>query len=97
MPELREEYLARHRVDDGTGGYRALQMSREDRNFRRSYIRSVLKLSPRFRNLSNEQLDKSRLFRMGDSIIFEDAEMYQHAIGERTCKQKSNGTSSRYD
>lgn len=82
MSELKEEWLARHRVDDGNGGHRDVKMSREERAFRRSFIRSVLlRKSRRFRNLPNEQLDQVRLFRVGDQYVLEDQNLYEHVIG----------------
>ncbi|MCI9591085.1 MAG: hypothetical protein HFG42_11180 [Lachnospiraceae bacterium] len=82
MSELREEWLARHRVDDGNGGHKAVEMTREERAFRRSFIRSVLlRKSRRFRNLPNDELDQIRLFRVGDQYVLEDRELYEHVIG----------------
>ncbi len=82
MNELKEEWLARHRVDDGNGGRWAIKMSREERAFRRSFIRSVLlRKSRRFRNLPNDELDQVRLFRVGDQYVLEDQELYEHVIG----------------
>ncbi len=82
MSELREEWLARHRVDNGNGGHKAVEMTQEEIAFRRSFIRSVLLgKNRRFRNLSNDELDQARLFRIGDRYVLEDGELYEHVIG----------------
>lgn len=61
------------------GGYRSLEMTRDERASRRCFIRGILK-GTRWQNLKNDQLDQVRLLRLGDSWLLEDADLYQHLL-----------------
>ena len=72
MSEKRSaEKLAAYRVDRGKGGFKAIPMTErevEDRNF---FIRLKLRGKP-MSKLSSEQIERVRVYQMGDLWIIED-------------------------
>lgn len=80
MEEPMEMILARFWVDKGEGGYRATEMTREQAASRRCFIRGLLKHRKQWQNLSNDELDNVRVYKMGDTFVLEDAELYIYAL-----------------
>ena len=66
--------LARHRVDQGAGGYYAKIMDKDQIIARRAYMRSILRVSFFWCTMSNAQLDNMRLCKAGDDFIVEDTD-----------------------
>ena len=72
MEEMQAAELARHRVDQGAGGYYAKIMDKDQIIARRAYMRSILRVSFFWCTMSNAQLDNMRLCKAGDDFIVED-------------------------
>ena len=73
------EKLASFRVDHGNGGYRTLEMTKDEQAARRRFIFGVLREYPVF-HLTPEQADDVRIYRMGGALMFEDAEYIEYMI-----------------
>lgn len=80
MEELMEMALAKFRVDKGEGGFWAVAMTKDEAARRRCFIRGLLKNRKQWRNLSNDELDNVRVYKMGDTFVLEDAEFYTYAL-----------------
>lgn len=82
MSEKRSaEKLAAYRVDRGKGGFKAIPMTErevEDRNF---FIRLKLRGKP-MSKLSAEQIERVRVYRMGDLWIIEDENLMCFVLGK---------------
>ena len=74
MEEMQAAELARHRVDQGAGGYYAKIMDKDQIIARRAYMRSILRVSFFWCTMSNAQLDNMRLCKAGDDFIVEDTD-----------------------
>ena len=74
MEEMQAAELARHRVDQGAGGYYAKIMDKDQIIARRAYMRSILRVSFFWCTMSNAQLDNMMLCRAGDDFIVEDTD-----------------------
>ncbi len=75
------EYLARYRVAKPEGiDFFAMRMTFVQISERRMFLRKVLAPYPRWENLSNEQLENIRLYRVGNSYIAEDAEGREYLL-----------------
>ncbi|MDO5418409.1 MAG: hypothetical protein Q4F29_14525 [Lachnospiraceae bacterium] len=80
MRELNDITLAGYRVDKGEGGWLAVSMSREQAAGRRNFIRGLLKHKAKWSRLTNDQLDRVRVFQMGGVWVIEDEELYQYVL-----------------
>ena len=82
MSEKRSaEKLAAYRVDRGKGGFKAIPMTErevEDRNF---FIRLKLRGKP-MSKLSSEQIERVRVYQMGDLWIIEDENLMCFVLGK---------------
>lgn len=68
------EMLAKYRVKrPGCLSWWALEMDEEQKSERRIYLRRVLLKYPDWANLSNDELDAIRLYRMGEGFMVEDS------------------------
>lgn len=90
MSEKRSaEKLAAYRVDRGKGGFKAIPMTErevEDRNF---FIRLKLRGKP-IGKLSAEQIERMRVYRMGDLWIIEDENLMNFVLGKEYQKGRKN-------
>lgn len=90
MSEKRSaEKLAAYRVDRGKGGFKAIPMTErevEDRNF---FIRLKLRGKP-IGKLSAEQIERMRVYRMGDLWILEDENLMNFVLGKEYQKGRKN-------
>lgn len=73
------EKLARFRVDHGSGGYRAMEMTEDEKAARRAYIFGILRDKTGW-NLTSKQVDDIRIFQMGNLLVLEDAEFVERII-----------------
>lgn len=80
MNEPTEMTLAKFRVDKGKGGFWAVTMTKDEAARRRCFIRGLLKNRKQWRNLSNDELDSIRVYKMGDAFVLEDAAFYTYAL-----------------
>ena len=72
------ERLAMYRVaGPGRLDCWAKEMDAEQRSDRRVFLRKKLLNYPKWANLSNDELDSVRLYRLGDGFMFEDAQGYE--------------------
>lgn len=76
MDEAKGRKLARHRVgEDKSNG---IEMSKEEIDMRRKFIRTMLwKVSP-WKDLKDEQLDNIRIFKSGTEWYVEDQDFYEY-------------------
>lgn len=81
MREAKE--LAAYRVDRGEGGFRAIPMTEKEVENRCFFIRIRLRGKPAWK-LSNEQIEKVRLYRMGNLWIIEDESLMSFVLGKET-------------
>lgn len=92
-PENREDivntaaYLASY-IPDGRGTrYKVLKMTEDEIAERRSYIRRKL-LGSSFENLSNNELDSSIYYELGEKKLFEDAKGYCYVLSGKTKEER---------
>lgn len=76
MDEERARKLARYRV--GADNYMGKDMDREEINQRRQYIRTMLRGIQAWQNLSNNQIDNTRIFKIQDAWFIEDQDFYEY-------------------
>lgn len=78
MDEAKARDLAKSRV--GTGKYMGVDMDREEINQRRQFIRTMLRGIKAWQNLSNNQIDNIRIFRIHDDWYIEDQDYYEYVF-----------------
>ncbi len=75
------EYLAKFRLlKPGGMDYYAKRMSLNEQSERRIFLRKALAPYPRWENLSNEQLEDIRFYRVGHITMIEDAEGREYLL-----------------
>lgn len=72
--------LARYRVDDGTLGYHAKVMNKDQIIARRAYMRGILRVNFYWCKMNNNQLDHMRLYKLGDDFIVEDTNYIDYVL-----------------
>lgn len=76
MDEEKARKLARFRV--GEGKFMGKHMEPEEINQRRQYIRTMLRGIRAWQNLSNNQIDNIRIFKIHDDWYIEDQDFYEY-------------------
>lgn len=71
--------LAAYRVDRGEGGFRAIPMTEKEVDDRCFFIRIRLRGKSAWK-LSNEQIERVRLYQMGDLWIIEDENLISFVL-----------------
>lgn len=75
------EYLARHRITKPGGlDFFAMPMSIEQQSERRIFLRKALAPYPKWENMSNEELNDIRLYRVSEGYIAEDCDGCQYLL-----------------
>ena len=82
------EELARFRVKGGRTHWYEMSMDAEQIGERRMYIRSVLQNHGDMSSLPADVLDSSRLYRMGNGYIYENAEGYEFFLSDNKVTQE---------
>ncbi|MGN0404313.1 MAG: hypothetical protein ACI4F1_03750 [Bariatricus sp.] len=78
MDERYAAKLARHRV--GADLHMGVEMSQEDIYIRRQYMRNMLTVNPSWRDCTDDQIDKMRIYRVGDDWYIEDEDFYEYPL-----------------
>lgn len=78
MDETRARNLAKYRV--GVGKYMGIDMDHEEINLRRQFVRTMLRGIKAWQNLSNDQIDNIRIFKIHDDWYIEDQDYYEYVF-----------------
>lgn len=85
------EKLATFRVlKPGGMKFFAKEMNNDELNERRIFLRKILAPYPRWENLSNEQLEDIRVYRLDNYIIAEDGEGYEYFLPIRSITKQDS-------
>lgn len=68
--------LARYRV--GEDQHMGKSMTADEIELRRGYVRNMLRNVPGWKDLTDEQLDRVRIYRTGEDWYVEDADFYEY-------------------
>lgn len=80
ITEKEASKLARYRVGDEDVMYRAMEMTEEQINARRLYMKNMLSINPRWKNVTDSQIDNMRLYRIGYDFLVEDEDLNEHLL-----------------
>ena len=76
MNEEAARKLARYRV--GEDLHLGKSMTADEIELRRGYVRNMLRNVPGWKDLTDEQLDRVRIYRTGEDWYVEDADFYEY-------------------